>query len=140
MLQRTRLHGVAARLPRKTPREPHASMNLSVCMASQVGCPAKPEGTACFNESIRLHGVAGRLPRKTPREPHASMNLSVCMASQVGCPMRCSFCATGQGGFARNLQPHEVRANIPADRQTDTARPGGPWLHHRELTGDHASF
>jgi 23S rRNA (adenine2503-C2)-methyltransferase len=27
---------------------------------------------------------------------------------QVGCPLRCSFCATGKGGFARNLQPHEI--------------------------------
>lgn len=22
--------------------------------------------------------------------------------------MRCTFCATGKGGFARNLQPHEI--------------------------------
>ena len=22
--------------------------------------------------------------------------------------MRCSFCATGKGGFARNLAPHEI--------------------------------
>lgn len=27
---------------------------------------------------------------------------------QVGCPLRCSFCATGKGGFARNLQRHEI--------------------------------
>ena len=27
---------------------------------------------------------------------------------QVGCPMRCTFCATGKGGFARNLRPHEI--------------------------------
>jgi adenine C2-methylase RlmN of 23S rRNA A2503 and tRNA A37 len=26
----------------------------------------------------------------------------------VGCPMRCTFCATGKGGFARNLLPHEI--------------------------------
>ena len=31
---------------------------------------------------------------------------AVCM--QVGCPMRCTFCATGKGGFARNLQAHEI--------------------------------
>lgn len=30
------------------------------------------------------------------------------MTVQVGCPMRCSFCATGKGGFARNLAPHEI--------------------------------
>jgi hypothetical protein len=27
---------------------------------------------------------------------------------QVGCPMRCTFCATGKGGYARNLLPHEI--------------------------------
>lgn len=27
---------------------------------------------------------------------------------QVGCPLRCSFCATGKGGFARNLKRHEI--------------------------------
>ncbi|KAK9915952.1 hypothetical protein WJX75_006384 [Coccomyxa subellipsoidea] len=34
--------------------------------------------------------------------------LTVCVSSQVGCPMRCTFCATGKGGFARNLRPHEI--------------------------------
>ena len=34
--------------------------------------------------------------------------LTVCVSSQVGCPMRCTFCATGKGGFARNLLPHEI--------------------------------
>jgi 23S rRNA (adenine2503-C2)-methyltransferase len=34
--------------------------------------------------------------------------LTVCVSSQVGCPMACDFCATGKGGFARNLQPHEM--------------------------------
>lgn len=27
---------------------------------------------------------------------------------QVGCPLRCSFCATGKGGYSRNLQRHEI--------------------------------
>lgn len=34
--------------------------------------------------------------------------LTVCVSSEVGCPMRCTFCATGKGGFARNLLPHEI--------------------------------
>lgn len=34
--------------------------------------------------------------------------LTACVSSQVGCPLRCSFCATGKGGFARNLQRHEI--------------------------------
>jgi 23S rRNA (adenine2503-C2)-methyltransferase len=34
--------------------------------------------------------------------------LTVCVSSQVGCPMACDFCATGKGGFVRNLAPHEI--------------------------------
>lgn len=34
--------------------------------------------------------------------------LTVCVSSQVGCPMACDFCATGKGGFQRNLAPHEI--------------------------------
>lgn len=34
--------------------------------------------------------------------------LTVCVSSQVGCPMACDFCATGKGGFIRNLAAHEI--------------------------------
>lgn len=34
--------------------------------------------------------------------------LTVCVSSQVGCPMACNFCATGKGGFIRNLKRHEI--------------------------------
>lgn len=34
--------------------------------------------------------------------------LTVCVSSQVGCPMACDFCATGKGGFNRNLARHEI--------------------------------
>ncbi len=34
--------------------------------------------------------------------------LTVCVSSQVGCPMACDFCATGKGGFIRNLKRHEI--------------------------------
>lgn len=34
--------------------------------------------------------------------------LTVCVSSQVGCPMACDFCATGKGGFIRNLAIHEI--------------------------------
>ncbi|XP_028081264.1 uncharacterized protein LOC114282726 isoform X2 [Camellia sinensis] len=37
-----------------------------------------------------------------------SVRLTACISSQVGCPLRCSFCATGKGGFSRNLQRHEI--------------------------------
>ena len=37
-----------------------------------------------------------------------SKRLTVCVSSQVGCPMACDFCATGKGGFSRNLKAYEI--------------------------------
>ncbi|MFP4007309.1 MAG: 23S rRNA (adenine(2503)-C(2))-methyltransferase RlmN [Spirulinaceae cyanobacterium] len=34
--------------------------------------------------------------------------LTVCVSSQVGCPMACDFCATGKGGYTRNLKAYEI--------------------------------
>jgi 23S rRNA (adenine2503-C2)-methyltransferase len=34
--------------------------------------------------------------------------LTVCVSTQVGCPMACDFCATGKGGFKRNLTRSEI--------------------------------
>lgn len=34
--------------------------------------------------------------------------VSCCISSQVGCPMGCKFCATGLGGFDRNLTAAEM--------------------------------
>ncbi len=34
--------------------------------------------------------------------------VSVCLSTQVGCPAGCTFCATAQGGFARNLTAGEI--------------------------------
>jgi len=36
--------------------------------------------------------------------------VSCCLSSQVGCPMGCKFCATGIGGFTRNLDAGEILA------------------------------
>ena len=33
---------------------------------------------------------------------------SVCLSSQSGCPLTCTFCATGQMQFGRNLTPGEI--------------------------------
>ncbi|MGB8003921.1 MAG: 23S rRNA (adenine(2503)-C(2))-methyltransferase RlmN [Gaiellaceae bacterium] len=51
---------------------------------------------------------------------------SICLSSQSGCPLTCTFCATGQMKFGRNLTPSEI---------LDQA------LHFRRLEGvDHAVF
>ncbi|KAM4104473.1 hypothetical protein ACJW30_06G160300 [Castanea mollissima] len=43
-----------------------------------------------------------------------SVRLTACVSSQVGCPLRCSFCATGKGGFSRNLKKHEIVEQVLA--------------------------
>lgn len=34
--------------------------------------------------------------------------VTLCLSSQVGCAVKCSFCATGMSGFARNLSAGEI--------------------------------
>lgn len=38
--------------------------------------------------------------------------LTVCLSSQAGCAMGCTFCATGQGGFIRNLTAGEIADQV----------------------------
>ncbi|BBM97291.1 23S rRNA (adenine2503-C2)-methyltransferase [Marchantia polymorpha subsp. ruderalis] len=44
----------------------------------------------------------------------AITRLTACVSSQVGCALRCAFCATGKGGFSRNLKPHEIVEQVLA--------------------------
>ena len=37
---------------------------------------------------------------------------SMCISTQAGCKMNCSFCATGKGGFERNVLPSEMLSQI----------------------------
>ena len=39
---------------------------------------------------------------------HYERRRTVCVSTQVGCPVGCPFCATGQGGFTRNLTAGEI--------------------------------
>ncbi len=51
---------------------------------------------------------------------------TLCISSQAGCALRCSFCATGQMGFRRNLTPFEIAGQVrevvlanPAEKPTN---------------------
>lgn len=37
---------------------------------------------------------------------------TLCVSSQVGCTLNCSFCATARQGFNRNLEAHEIIAQV----------------------------
>jgi 23S rRNA (adenine2503-C2)-methyltransferase len=38
--------------------------------------------------------------------------MTFCISSQAGCALKCSFCATGAMGFARNLAAHEIAGQV----------------------------
>lgn len=50
-------------------------------------------------ETVVMHYPATALSRA---------RTTICVSSQVGCPIGCSFCATGQSGFDRNLDEAEI--------------------------------
>jgi len=39
-------------------------------------------------------------------------NWTVCLSCQAGCPLKCAFCATGQGGYQRNLTAEEITDQV----------------------------
>lgn len=43
---------------------------------------------------------------------HRDQRNTLCVSSQVGCPVKCTFCATGQDGFVRNLKVSEILNQI----------------------------
>lgn len=47
---------------------------------------------------------------------------SQCLSTQVGCKMGCTFCATGIGGFIRNLSSAEMMAQIEAAQSDSGVR------------------
>lgn len=47
---------------------------------------------------------------------------SICISTQVGCKMGCTFCATGKGGFFRNLSASEMLAQIQAAQRAEGIR------------------
>ncbi|MDK2823507.1 MAG: rRNA (adenine2503-C2)-methyltransferase [Clostridia bacterium] len=49
---------------------------------------------------------------------------TLCVSSQVGCAMGCGFCATGQGGFKRNLTTGEIVSQIYTVNNNDQLRVG----------------
>lgn len=70
----------------------------------------------CIVEAV---GILDRDPIKVNDNAQSSPNdhedngeqagrLTVCVSSQVGCAMECTFCATGQQGFSRNVTTDEI--------------------------------
>jgi 23S rRNA (adenine2503-C2)-methyltransferase len=53
-----------------------------------------------------IESVLMRYPQRS--DGTGAERATVCVSTQVGCPVKCTFCATGLMGFARNLSSGEI--------------------------------
>ncbi|MEO1375045.1 MAG: 23S rRNA (adenine(2503)-C(2))-methyltransferase RlmN [Cyanobacteria bacterium J06635_10] len=78
-----------------------------------------PDGTVKYllqlvdGEIVETVGIPtfkrwGKNRNRQGENREALERLTVCVSTQVGCPMACDFCATGKGGYKRNLARHEI--------------------------------
>jgi 23S rRNA (adenine2503-C2)-methyltransferase len=58
-----------------------------------------------------LFRLAGGQEIETVAIPEGD-RMTLCISSQAGCALKCSFCATGAMGFARNLSVHEIAGQV----------------------------
>ncbi|MBU0476900.1 23S rRNA (adenine(2503)-C(2))-methyltransferase RlmN [Patescibacteria group bacterium] len=75
-------------------------------------CPIKINAQTLFSEDKKtaktLITLKDGLKIESVLMKHKDGRNTVCISSQVGCPLSCSFCATGQIGFKRNLEISEI--------------------------------
>ncbi|HLG70260.1 MAG TPA: 23S rRNA (adenine(2503)-C(2))-methyltransferase RlmN [Chloroflexota bacterium] len=83
-------------------RQPFSTVTCARELESADRCTTKflfrlHDGQLIESVLMRQQGAHETAPRNT-----------VCASSQAGCKMRCSFCATGHGGWRRDLTPDEI--------------------------------
>ena len=67
---------------------------------------------ACTRDGAQIETVLMRYPTRA----------TVCVSSQAGCAMGCTFCATGQAGFERHLDPAEIVEQVQRAAQASPQR------------------
>src|SRR5690349_380534 len=60
---------------------------------------------------------------------------SLCLSSQSGCPLTCTFCATGQMRFGRNLTASEILDQALHFRRPSSAKAEPEALNHAVFMG-----
>ena len=102
----------------KTPvLDPKRMTNLPASLRNGLGPHLYP-----FDVEIEQTADAGRTVKWLFRSPDGasieavlmgySRRTTLCISSQAGCAMACTFCATGQFGFERHLEPGEMAAQV----------------------------
>lgn len=90
--------------------------NLPIALRSRMADTAPLHAPSVLDEAVSVDGTHKYLVEyhdgvavETVAIPSRdNTRLTVCFSTQAGCAMACSFCATGQEGFTRNLMPGEI--------------------------------
>ncbi len=89
--------------------------NLSVALREQLRASVPFSTLAFEHEAKSVDGTVKALFRTREGHPVEAVLMrfrdgrqSVCLSSQSGCPLTCTFCATGQMQFRRNLSAWEI--------------------------------
>jgi 23S rRNA (adenine2503-C2)-methyltransferase len=92
-----------------------AMTDLPVALRSRLAADVPFSTLAVETEARSRDGTVKTLFRTTDGKPVEAVLMryrdgrrSLCLSSQSGCPLTCTFCATGQMRFARNLSASEI--------------------------------
>jgi 23S rRNA (adenine2503-C2)-methyltransferase len=96
-------------------REPEEMTDLPLALRSQLVSELAP-GLRPATTSVSAEGdtvkwlwsLADGAQVETVLMSYPSGRVTVCVSTQAGCAMACSFCATGQAGFRRQLTAGEI--------------------------------
>ena len=95
--------------------DPDDMTNLNGSVKNAIRENFVTDGAVLLKDDMADDGSRKVLLRLTDGEtiecatiPAEDGRLTFCLSSQVGCPVRCAFCASGAGGFTRNLEAGEI--------------------------------
>jgi len=77
--------------------------------AVQVSADGTRKYLLAFADGVRVETVG--LP-EVDADADGASRLTVCLSAQAGCTLGCVFCATGRGGFVRDLLPGEIAEQV----------------------------
>ena len=106
-------------------REPEEMTDLPLGLRARLATGLVP-GLRPAAESVSAEGdttkwlwtLADGARVETVRMTYPSGRVTVCVSTQAGCAMACSFCATGQAGFERQLTVGEIVEQVVRARRS----------------------
>jgi 23S rRNA (adenine2503-C2)-methyltransferase len=120
--------------------------NLSLALRARLAETVPFSSLAVEDEASASDGTVKALFRTADGHPVEAVLMryrdgrrSVCVSSQSGCPLTCTFCATGQMRFGRNLKASEILDQALHFRRIEPVNHlvfmgmGEPFLNYEEV-------